>query len=52
MGLLNTYSDHLRLPQPRRGAFFEKIGEVIDRHGGYLDKPYLAAVFMAQKKAD
>jgi ubiquinone/menaquinone biosynthesis C-methylase UbiE len=50
LGLLNTYSDHLRLSEQRRNLLFEEIAEVIDKHGGYIEKPYLAALYMAQKK--
>jgi SAM-dependent methyltransferase len=49
LGLLNTYSDHLRLSPQRRGILFEQIAELIDRHGGAIEKPYLAVVFMAQR---
>lgn len=49
LGLLNTYSDHLRLPEQRRSALFEEIAEVIERNGGYIEKPYLAVVYVAQR---
>jgi SAM-dependent methyltransferase len=48
LGLLNTYSDHLRLSKQRRSVLFEKIAEVIEQHGGYFERPYLAVVYMAQ----
>jgi SAM-dependent methyltransferase len=48
LGLLNTYSDHLRLPDEKRGALFGDIASVIERNGGFIDRPYLAVVYMAQ----
>lgn len=51
LGLLNTYSDHLRLSDQRRGALFEEVAEVIEQHGGYIEKPYLAVLYMARKKS-
>jgi len=49
LGLLNTYSDHLRLSEQRRKALFEGIAESIERHGGYIEKPYLAVLYIAQR---
>jgi ubiquinone/menaquinone biosynthesis C-methylase UbiE len=49
LGLLNTYSDHLRLTEQRRRVLFEEIAETIERHGGYIERPYLAVVYMAQR---
>jgi ubiquinone/menaquinone biosynthesis C-methylase UbiE len=51
VGLLNTYSDHLRLSDQRRGALFEEVAEVIEQYGGYIEKPYLAVLYMARKKS-
>lgn len=34
IGLLNTYSDHIAIPEPLRNEFFLKIAGVIDRNGG------------------
>ena len=50
LGLLNTNSDHLRLSDQRRRALFEEIAEVIERHGGYIKKSYLAVLYMARRK--
>ncbi len=50
LGLLNTYSDHLRLAEPDRARLFAGIAAVIDRHGGYIDKPYLAVLYLAKKR--
>jgi protein-L-isoaspartate O-methyltransferase len=49
LGLLNTYSDHLRLPEEKRESLYQGIAEVIRRHGGYLEKPYLAVLYVAEK---
>ncbi len=51
LGLLNTYSDHLRLSTQRRKALFEGIAEAIERHGGSIERPYLAVLYMAQRTA-
>lgn len=50
LGLLNTYSDHLRLPEPRRQALFEAVAELIEQHGGQIEKPYVTVLFMARRK--
>ncbi len=50
LGLLNTYSDHLRMAENDRRALFAGIADVIDRRGGYLDVPYLAVLYMAEKR--
>ena len=34
LGLLNTYSDHLRLAKQRRHELFQEIAAVIDQNGG------------------
>ncbi len=49
LNLLNTYSDHLRLEEESRRRLFAGIAAVIDRHGGQIEKPYLAVVYLAQK---
>ena len=49
LGLLNTYSDHLRLPEEDRNRLFESLTEVIEKYGGYIEKPYLAVLYAAQK---
>jgi SAM-dependent methyltransferase len=49
LGLLNTYSDHLALPTERRQQLFRAVGETIDRHGGTIERPYVAVLFVAQK---
>jgi SAM-dependent methyltransferase len=49
LGLLNTYSDHLRLSEQRRGRLLNAIAGVIDRNGGTIDRPYLAVVYLARR---
>lgn len=48
IGLLGTYSDHLRLPEERRRRLFAGVTEVIMRHGGTIEKPYLSVLYVAQ----
>lgn len=48
-GLLGTYSDHLRLPQETRERLFEGVAGIIGKHGGYIEKPYTAVLYLAQK---
>ncbi len=48
IGLLGTYSDHLRLPEERRQRLFEGVIEVITRYGGTIEKPYVAVLYVAQ----
>ena len=49
IGLLNTYSDHLRLQVQTRQRLFEAIAAVIATHGGLIEKEYIAVLFIAQK---
>ena len=49
LGLLNTYSDHLRLSQQRQSKLYKDIEDVIEQNGGYIEKPYLAVVYIAQR---
>ena len=51
LGLLNTYSDHLRLSERKRSRLFGDIAEVLDQNGGYIDRPYLSIVYLAQRRA-
>jgi SAM-dependent methyltransferase len=49
--LLNTYSDHGGLAEPKRRKLFEGIGAVIeDRYGGEITRPYLSVLYIARKK--
>ncbi len=49
LGLLNTYSDHLALPEAVRAGLFEGVAEVINRHGGTVERPYVAVLYIAAK---
>jgi SAM-dependent methyltransferase len=49
LGLLSTYSDHIRLSNEKRKALFDGVAEVIERHGGTIDRPYVAALHVARK---
>ncbi|HTP06801.1 MAG TPA: class I SAM-dependent methyltransferase [Anaerolineae bacterium] len=48
VGLLGTYSDHLRLPEERRQRLYQSVVAVITQHGGIIEKPYLAVLYVAQ----
>ena len=48
-GLLNTYSDHLLLPAATRQRLSAAIGEAIEKHGGSIERPYVAVLYVAQK---
>jgi len=49
LGLLNTYSDHLRLPEQTRARLMSSIAEVIEKHGGSVVRPYIAVLYVAEK---
>ena len=49
IGLLNTYSDHLRLPEQTRKRLFEGIVAGIDAQGGSIEREYVAVLYIAQK---
>jgi SAM-dependent methyltransferase len=49
LGLLNTYSDHLGLAEEIRAKLMHDIARVIEKHGGVVDKPYVAVLYMAKK---
>lgn len=50
-GLLHTYSDHLALDVQTQQRLYQAIGEAIDRHGGRIERPYEAVLFVAQKRS-
>lgn len=50
LGLLNTYSDHLRLPEPKRQRLFAAIAALIEKNGGEIERPYLAVLYLARRK--
>jgi SAM-dependent methyltransferase len=49
LGLLNTYSDHLRLPEQTRERLFRSISEVVEKLGGSIVRPYVAVLYIAEK---
>ncbi len=49
LGLLNTYSDHLRLPEETRQLLFDRLAETIQKHGSTIEKPYFAVLYVARK---
>jgi hypothetical protein len=49
LGLLNTYSDHLRLSEERRQRLFAGIEAVLAQAGGSIEKPYEAVAYIARK---
>jgi hypothetical protein len=52
LALLNTYSDHLALPEDRRLALLQAIADLIERrYGGKIERPYLSVLYLAQKQA-
>ena len=51
IGLLSTYSDHIRLPAQTRKSLFDKITAAIDLQGGSIDKEYVAVLYIAGKPA-
>ena len=48
LGLLNTYSDHLSLPEQKRLVLLDDIAEVIEKNGGFIERPYLSVLYIAQ----
>jgi SAM-dependent methyltransferase len=51
IGLLNTYSDHMSLPESSRNNLNKGITEVITQNGGVINKPYLSVLFLGKKAA-
>lgn len=48
--LLETYSDHAVLEPSRRSHLFRAIGAAIDRRGGRIAIPYIAALHLARAR--
>ncbi len=47
--LLNTYSDHLALPDEQRHKLYQGIASLIDSHyGGKVERPYLTRLFVGK----
>ena len=49
LGLLNTYSDHISIPNNSRIELFKGIARVFQRNGGTLEKPYLSVLYLGKK---
>jgi SAM-dependent methyltransferase len=47
--LLGTHSDHRMLPDEQRVRLHRAVGEVIDRHGGYVDVVYDVQLYLATR---
>lgn len=51
LGLLSTYSDHLRMPADRREALFDCIGGLVDsRYGGRIVKRNAVELDLARRR--
>jgi len=46
--LVQTYSDHLSLDEETRQNLCAGICETIEQHGGTIERPYLAVLYMAR----
>ncbi len=46
--LLNTYSDHITIPEPHKSAFFAEISEVITKMGGKVERLYETLAIIAR----
>ena len=49
LGLLNTYSDHLRLPDQTLKQLLDGVAVAIEAQGGTVVRNYVAVLFIAQK---
>jgi SAM-dependent methyltransferase len=50
LGLLDTYSDHRSLPSATKKRLYRGVGRLIDEeYGGRVERPYLTALFVAEK---
>ena len=49
LDLIDTYSDHISLPDDRRVPLYAAIADAIERRGGQIEIPYLAMVFLARR---
>jgi SAM-dependent methyltransferase len=47
--LLGTHSDHRMLPEEQRTRLHAAVGDVIDRHGGYVDCIYDTLLYLATR---
>jgi len=49
LGILNTQTDYRTLPEASQQGLSQAIKEIFDVHGGLIERPYLSALFFAQK---
>lgn len=49
VGLINTHSDHLRLPEQTRQHLFKSVAAAIDAQGGSIELDYVTVLYVAQK---
>jgi hypothetical protein len=49
LGLLNTYSDHLRLSGITREHLFVAVAKAINAQGGIIERDYVTVLHVAQK---
>ena len=47
--LLGTHSDHRILPEAQRTRLHAAVGDVIDRHGGFVDVTYDTLLYLATR---
>ena len=47
--LLGTHSDHRMLPEEQRVRLHAAVGEVVDRHGGFVDAVYDVMCYLATR---
>ncbi len=45
LDLLMTYSDHIIMPETRRGPLFDEIRSIIGENGGTIDRPYETVLY-------
>lgn len=50
IGLLNTYSDHICLEARAKEQLLNANAEAIDAHGGMIERPYVAVLFVCRKR--
>ena len=48
--LLSTFSDHRTMNEAAQKQLYEDVRTVIDKHGGDIDRPLLATLFLAEAK--
>lgn len=49
LDILNTQTDYRTLREASQKELSQAIREVLNAHGGFIEKPYLSALFFAQK---